>query len=86
MKDILLQDLKDHTNEGLQSVKENAFIVDIIELMNTILKKSSNAEFAELLVKLISSFYGRVYIKKKSIKCSEQLSIKRGQSEKIHIV
>ena len=91
MKDILLQDLEDHTNEGLQSLQEYEIIVDIIELINTIPSKSlTYAEFAELFVKLISNIYGRVDItadcyKTKSIKSSEQLSIRRGQLEKIHI-
>ena len=60
--------------------------------MNTILHKSSTyAKFAELFVKRIPNVYGRVDImadcyKTTSIKSSEQLSIKRGQSEKIHRV
>ena len=59
--------------------------------MNTILNKSSNAEFAELFVKCIPYVYGRIdimadYYKTKSIKSSEQLSIRRGQSENIHLV
>ena len=59
--------------------------------MNTILNKSSNAEFAELFVKRIPYVYERIdimadYYKTKSIKSSEQLSIRRGQSENIHIV
>ena len=59
--------------------------------MNTILNKSSNAEFAELFVKRIPYVYGRIdlmadYYKRKSIKGSEQLSIRRGPSENIHIV
>ena len=58
--------------------------------MDTILNKSStHAEFAELFVRRIPNVYVRVDImadcyKMKSIKSPEQLSIKRGQSEKIH--
>ena len=37
LKDILLQDLEDHTNEGLQYLQEYAIVVDIIALMNTTL-------------------------------------------------
>ena len=57
--------------------------------MNTILNKSSTyAEFAQLFAKCIPNVYRRVYsmvdcYKTKSIKSSKQLSIKRGQSEKI---
>ena len=63
----------------------------MIALINTILNKSPTyAEFAESFVKHITKGYGRVDIiadcyKKKLIKCSDQLSVKRGQSEKIHI-
>ena len=53
LKDILLQDLEDQTNEGLQSLQEYAIIVDIIALMNTIFNKLSNAKFAELFLKRI---------------------------------
>ena len=58
--------------------------------MNIILNKSStDTEFTELFVNCIPNVYGRVDImadcyKTKSFKRSEQLSIKRGQSEKIH--
>ena len=58
--------------------------------MNTILNKSSTyAEFTELFIKRIPNAYRRVDImadcyRTKSIKSSKQLSIKRGQSEKIH--
>ena len=58
--------------------------------MNTILNKSPTyAEFAQLFLKRIPNVDGRVHImadcyKTKSIKTSEQMSIKRGQSEKIH--
>ena len=91
LKDILLQDLEDHTKEGLQSLQEYAIILDIIALMNIIVNKSSNGEFEELLVKRIPYVYGRVGImadcyKTKSIESSEQLSIRRGQSGKIHLV
>ena len=85
MKDILLQDIEDHINEGLQSLQEYAIIVDIIALMDTILNKSlTYTEFAELFVKRIPNVYGRVDImadcyKIKSVKSSEQLSIRRGQ-------
>ena len=78
-----MQDLEDHTNQELPSRT-------IISLINTILSKSSTyTKFAELFVKPIPNVYGRVDImadcyKTKSIKSSEQLSIKRGQSEKIH--
>ena len=91
MKDILLPDLEDHTNEGVQSLQEYPIVLDIIALITTVLNKSSTyAEFAELLVKRIPNVYRRVDImvycyKTKSIKSSEQLSIRRGQSEKIHI-
>ena len=60
-------------------------------LLNTIVNKSSTyAEFSESFVKHIPKCYKRVDIiadcyKAKSIKRSEQLLIKRGQSEKIHI-
>ena len=90
LKDILLQDLEDHAHEGPQSLQEYAIVVDMIALINTILKKSSTySEFAELFVNRIPKGYGRVEIiadcyKTKSIKISEQLL--RGQSEKIHIV
>ena len=51
LKDILLQDLEDHTNEGPQSLQEYAVVVDMIVLMNTILNKSStHAEFAKIFV------------------------------------
>ena len=59
--------------------------------MNTILNKSSTyAKFAQLFAKRIPNVYGRVHImadcyKTTSIRSSEQLSIKRGQSEKVHI-
>ena len=91
MKDILLQDLEDHTKERLQSLQEYAIILDIIALMNTIVNKLSNGEFEELLVKRIPYVYGRVGImadcyKTKSIESSEQLSIRRGQSGKIYLV
>ena len=88
-KDILLQDLKDHTHEGPQSLQEYAIVVDMIALINTILNKSSTySEFGELFVKRIPKDYRIVDItadcyKTKSIKSSEQLL--RGQSEKIHI-
>ena len=55
--------------------------------MNTILNKSSTyAEFALLFAKRIPNFYGRVHImadcyKTKSIKSSEQMSIKRSIRE-----
>ena len=73
-----------------ESLQEYATVADIIALMNTIPNKSSTyPEFAELFVKRIPNVYGRVDImadcyKTKSIKSSEQVSIKRGQSEKIH--
>ena len=91
LKDILLQDLEEHTNEGLQPRQEYAIIVDKIALMNTVLNKSSNAEFAKLYVKRIPYVCGRVDImadcfKTMLIKNSEQLSIRGDQSEKIHIV
>ena len=91
LKDILLQDLEDHNNEGLQSLQEYAILLDITALMNTILTKSSTyAKFDKLFVKGIPNVYGRVDIiadcyKIKSIKSSEQPSIRRGQLEKIHI-
>ena len=59
--------------------------------MTTILNKSSTyAEFAELFVKCTPKVYRTVDImadwyKTESIKSSEQLSIRRSQSEKIHI-
>ena len=61
-KDILLQVLEDHTNEGLQTLQEYAITADIIALMNAIPNKSSNPEFAELFVKPISHVYARVDI------------------------
>ena len=75
-----MQDLEDHTNEGLQSLQEYGIIVDIA-LMITILNKLSNAEFAELFVICIPYVYGRIGImadcyKTKSIKSSEQVSIR----------
>ena len=60
-------------------------------LINTILSKSlTYAKFEKLFVKCIPKGYERVdmitdYDKTKSIKSSEQLSIKRGQLEKTHI-
>ena len=60
-------------------------------LINTILSKSlTYAKFEKLFVKRIPKGYERVDMitdgdKTKSIKSSEQLSIKRGQPEKIHI-
>ena len=62
----------------------------MIALINTILNKSPTyAEFAESFVKHITKGYRRVDIiadcYKKLIKSSDQLSVKRGQSEKIHI-
>ena len=63
--------------------------MDMIALINTILKKSSRySEFAELFVNHISKGYGRVDIiadcyKTMSIKSSKQLL--KGQSRKIHI-
>ena len=63
LKDVLLQDLEDHNNEGLQSLQEYAILVDIIALMNTILNKSSTyAKFDKLFVKRIPNVYGRVDI------------------------
>ena len=46
LKDILLQDLEDHTYEGPQSLQEYAIVVDMIALINTILNKSS--KYSEL--------------------------------------
>ena len=40
LKDILLQDLEDHTNEGPQSLQEYAIVVNMVALINTILNKS----------------------------------------------
>ena len=63
----------------------------MIALLNNILNKSiTYVEFAELFVKRIPKSYRRVDIitdcyKTKSIKSSEQLSIRRSQSEKTHI-
>ena len=91
MKDIILQELEDHTNEGPQPLQEYPIVVDMTALMTTILNKSSTyAEFAELFVKRTPKVYRTVDImadwyKTESIKSSEQLSIRRGQSEKIHI-
>ena len=57
LKDILLQDLEDHTNEGSQSLQEYAIVVDMIALMNTILNKSStHAVFTKLFVQRIPKF------------------------------
>ena len=73
-----------------ESLQEYTIVVDTIALMNTILNKSSTyAEFVQLFAKRIPNVYGRVHImadcyKTKSVNSSEQLSIKRGQSEKIH--
>ena len=54
LKNILLQDLQDHNNKGLQSLKEYTILVDIIALMNTILNKSSTyPEFDKLFVEKI---------------------------------
>ena len=89
LKDILLQDLEDHTKEGPQSLLEYAIFVNRIALINTILNKSSAyVKFGELFVKRIPKGYGRVDIipgcyKTKSITSSEQLL--RGQSKKIHV-
>ena len=58
--------------------------------MNTIFNKSPTyVEYAELFIKRNPNVYGKVVImadcyRTKSAKSSEQLSIKRGQSEKIH--
>ena len=50
LKDILQQDLEDHTYEGPQSLQEYANIVDMIPLINTILNKSSTySEFQNYL-------------------------------------
>ena len=50
LKDILLQDLEDHTYEGPQSLQEYANVVDTIPLINTILNKSSTySEFQNYL-------------------------------------
>ena len=73
------------------SFQKYAIATDMAALINTILNNSSTyAEFAESFVKHIPKDYRRFDIiadcyKTKSITSSEQLSIKRGQSEKIHI-
>ena len=75
----------------LQSLQEYAILVDMTALINTILSKSlTYAKFEKLFVKRIPKGYERVDMitdgdKTKSIKSREQLSIKRGQPEKIHI-
>ena len=76
LKDILLQDLEDHINEGPQSLQEYAIVINMIALTISILNKSSSyADSAELLVKRLLKGYGRVDIivgcyKTKSIKSS----------------
>ena len=57
LRDISLEDLEGHTNEGSQSLQKYATVVDVTALMNTILNKSSTyAKFAESFVKRISNF------------------------------
>ena len=75
----------------LKSLQEYAILVDMTAFINIILSKSLRfTKFEKLFVKHIPKGYGRVDMitdgdKTKSIKSSEQRSIKTGQSEKIHI-